>query len=47
VSGGGATLASKTGPSVLALDATLPSGSVTYRVSGGRCAFTLSVTTPA
>jgi thermitase len=37
---------SKTGPSVVTLDATLTAGSYTYTVSGGRCSFTLTVTSP-
>jgi hypothetical protein len=42
------TGAHATGPSVLALDASLAAGTYTYTVSGGsRCAFTLTVTSPA
>lgn len=37
---------STTGPSVVSLDATLPGGTYTYTVSGGRCSFTLTVTSP-
>jgi len=43
----GAPVASASGPSVVALDWTLASGSYTYRVSGGRCSFTLTLTSPA
>jgi hypothetical protein len=39
--------ASANGPSVLALDATLAAGTYTYTVGGGRCSFTLTVTTAA
>jgi hypothetical protein len=39
--------ASATGPSVLVLEATLAAGTYTYTVSGGRCAFTLTITSPA
>jgi Subtilase family/Fervidolysin N-terminal prodomain len=47
-SGGGSTLASTTGPSVLELDHALAAGSYVYVVSGvGRCSFTLTVTAPA
>lgn len=35
------------GPSVVTVDAVLPPGPYTYTVSGGRCAFTLTVTGPA
>jgi hypothetical protein len=42
-----APLATQTGPSVNVLDATLPAGIYTYAVSGGRCAFTLTVTAPS
>jgi subtilisin family serine protease len=42
-----APLAAKTGPSVDVLDATLPAGQYSYAVSGGRCSFTLTVTTPS
>jgi hypothetical protein len=38
---------SKAGPSVVSLDATLTAGTYTYIVSGGRCSFTLTVTSPA
>lgn len=41
------TGASKTGPSVVVLDATLTPGTYTYTVSGGRCSFTLTVTSPS
>jgi hypothetical protein len=40
-------LATQTGPSVIALDATLSAGVYTYAVSGGRCSFTLRVTAPS
>jgi hypothetical protein len=36
-----------TGPSVVVLDTTLALGEYTYTVSGGRCSFTLTVTSPA
>jgi hypothetical protein len=39
--------ASKNGPSVVLLSATLDAGTYTYTVSGGRCPFTLTVTAPA
>jgi hypothetical protein len=39
--------ASASGPSVVALDATLAAGSYTYTVGGGRCSFTLTVTAPS
>jgi hypothetical protein len=32
---------------VLALDATVATGTYTYTVSGGRCSFALTVTAPA
>lgn len=35
------------GPSVISLNATLTAGSYTYTVSGGRCSFTLTVTSPS
>ncbi len=38
---------STTGPSVVSLDATLTAGTYTYTVSGGRCSFTLTVTSSA
>jgi thermitase len=38
--------AAASGPSVVNLDATLPSGTYTYTVAGGKCSFTLSVTAP-
>jgi hypothetical protein len=44
VSRGASLQASKNGPSVVVLDATLPAGTYTYSVSGGRCSFTLAVT---
>jgi subtilisin family serine protease len=45
---GGSTLASVSGPSVLALSRTLAAGVYTYVVSGAsRCSFTLTVTSPA
>jgi serine protease len=34
------------GPSVVVLDANLTAGSYTYTISGGRCSFTLTVTSP-
>ena len=37
----------KAGPSVVVLDATLPAGTYTYRVSAGKCSFMLTVTYPA
>jgi thermitase len=37
--------ASANGPSVIALDATLAAGTYSYTVSGGRCSFTLTLTT--
>lgn len=40
-------LASQTAPSVNVLDATLPAGTYSYAVSGGRCSFTLTVTAPS
>jgi thermitase len=39
-------LAAQSGPSVIVLDAVLPAGTYTYVVSGGRCSFTLTVTSP-
>jgi Subtilase family len=41
------TGASAAGPSVVVLDTTLASGTYTYTVSGGRCSFTLTVTSPS
>jgi thermitase len=38
--------AAASGPSVVVLDATLAAGSYAYTVSGGKCSFTLTVTTP-
>ena len=38
--------ASAHGPSVVTLDADLTAGSYTYNVGGGRCSFTLTVTSP-
>jgi hypothetical protein len=43
LSNGGAA----SGPSVVALDATLAAGTYTYTVGGGRCSFTLTVTAPS
>jgi Subtilase family len=43
----GAAVATKTGPSVVVLDATLGAGGYSYSVSGGRCSFTLTVTSPS
>jgi hypothetical protein len=40
------TGASKSGPSVVVLDTTLAAGNYTYTVSGGRCSFALTVTSP-
>lgn len=39
--------AAANGPSVVSLDATLSAGTYSYTVSGGKCSFTLTVTTPA
>lgn len=39
-------LAAQSGPSVVVMDSTLAAGSYNYVVSGGRCSFTLTVTTP-
>jgi subtilisin family serine protease len=39
--------ASANGPSVLTLDSTVAAGTYTYTVGGGRCSFTLTVTTAA
>lgn len=39
--------AGASGPSVLGLDATTTAGSYTYTVTGGLCAFTLTVTAPS
>ena len=41
------TGANTSGPSVVVLDTVLPAGTHTYTVSGGRCAFTLTVTAPS
>jgi hypothetical protein len=38
--------ASTKGPSVVSLDATLAAGTDTYTVSGGKCSFTLTITSP-
>jgi hypothetical protein len=38
---------SKAGPSVVTLDASLSAGMYIYTVSGGRCSFILTVTSPA
>lgn len=38
--------ASTTGPSVVVLDTTLTGGTYSYTVSGGRCSFSLTVTSP-
>jgi len=44
----GASLeASKSGPSVVVLDAALPAGTYIYSVSGGRCSFTLAISSPS
>ena len=43
----GGTVATGSGPSVLSLAPTLAGGSYAYTVSGGRCGFTLTVTTNA
>jgi hypothetical protein len=45
ITSGGATVATLTGPSVVTLAPTLAAGTYTYTVSGGRCSFTLTVTT--
>jgi hypothetical protein len=39
--------ASASGPSVVSLNATLAAGSYTYTVGGGKCSFTLTVTSPS
>jgi hypothetical protein len=39
--------ASAKGPSVVSLNATLAAGSYTYTVGGGKCSFTLTVTSPS
>jgi thermitase len=39
--------ASANGPSVVSLNATLAAGSYTYTVGGGKCSFTLTVTSPS
>jgi hypothetical protein len=39
--------AGKTGPSIVVLDQTLSAGTYTYTVSGGKCSFTLTVTSPS
>jgi thermitase len=41
------TGASASGPSVVTLDQTVGAGSYTYTVSGGKCSFTLTVTSPS
>lgn len=46
VYGGTTLLASKSGPSVVLLDANLGAGTYAYEVSGGRCPFTLTISTP-
>ncbi|TMK74144.1 MAG: hypothetical protein E6G50_00250 [Actinobacteria bacterium] len=43
---GGAAVGNATGPSVVSLVSSLSPGSYTYTVSGGRCSFTLTVTSP-
>jgi len=43
----GESLATSTGPSVLPLSAPLTAGSYTFVVGGGRCSFTLTVSSPA
>jgi thermitase len=45
VYGGTTVMASKSGPSVVLLDASLAAGTYTYEVGGGRCAFTLTIST--
>ena len=45
VTSGGTTVASGTGPSGLTVTASLTAGRYTFTVSGGKCAFTLTVTT--
>jgi Subtilase family len=46
-SAAGAPVAAKTGPSVVVLDAPLAAGSYAYSVSGGRCSFILTVSSPS
>jgi hypothetical protein len=41
---GSSMIASKSGPSVVVLDTNLAAGSHSYSVSGGRCPFTLTIT---
>jgi hypothetical protein len=41
---GSSLTASKNGPSAVILDTSLAAGAYTYEVSGGRCSFTLTVT---
>jgi hypothetical protein len=41
------SLGSQTGPSAVVLDTTLAAGAYSYVVSGGRCSFTLTVTSPS
>jgi subtilisin family serine protease len=45
INSGGSTVAATTGPSGLTLAPTLVAGTFSYSVSGGRCSFTLTVTT--
>jgi hypothetical protein len=45
ITAAGSTVASGTGPSGLTVTASLTAGSYTFTVSGGKCAFTLTVTT--
>jgi hypothetical protein len=35
------------GPSIVSLNSTLAAGSYSYTVSGGKCSFTLTVTSPS
>jgi len=43
----GGSSVSTSGPSVVVLDSSLAAGSYTYQVSGARCSFTLTVTSPS
>jgi hypothetical protein len=44
---GSSSIAAKNGPSVVVLDATLAAGTYSYVIAGGRCSFSLTVTSPA
>jgi hypothetical protein len=44
---GSSPIAAKNGPSVVVLDATLAAGTYSYVIAGGRCSFSLTVTSPA